>query len=535
MEKILKRNTIEDLDSRLLKALQARDPEALEIIGEMKRIGEETGDNGLIGYAYYRYAYYYYFTSMDLSRFRENVQIAIRFLLRSDNKEYLGGAYNLIAYDAQDRGCYDVAYAYFMTAVRTTRQLPGIALPGIIEANAGRLLIELGEYRKGRKQQRDAVRIIKPIRDMHVYNYNMIVTYADIALASFLMGDTRSVGVACRQINGLLKIANAEERDLSMIYALLSNIYLALLSKNDDLLEEALPKLLEKFTSISSGELIGFLFEIESLCNNMLDSDYITQAEQILAAAGTIAEDDDLTAVLRYYTIKVTYYEKIHDLDDLRQCLRDQHEVQKKQVEEARRMIHYAMDFSDMIESIAEERKKAEEENAELRRRANTDPLTGLPNRKAMTGYLREKYDTAIEEGALFGIGIIDVDDFKQYNDTYGHKAGDECLALIGQTLLAYNSDPDIYCVRYGGDEFVVGYFSKSEQDIQRIAADMEKKVLSRSRKINGGAIHISQGIHCAVPDEKSRFWDYLTIADKELYKIKKEKAALCLKDFGRS
>ena len=166
---------VHSLNEILLKHLEQRSPKALEVIDELKRIGMKEKDNGLIGYAYYRYAYYYYFTLPDSNRFHGNLQQAIKYLLRSDNKEYLGGSYNLVAYGAQDLGSYDVAYAYLTLAIHASEQVEGIALPGIIEANAGRLLIELGNAKKGRSEVKKAAKVISQFPSMHVYHYNMVI------------------------------------------------------------------------------------------------------------------------------------------------------------------------------------------------------------------------------------------------------------------------------------------------------------------------------------------------------------------------
>ena len=72
-----------------MKLLGNQDPKVLEIIDEIKKLGISKKDNAIIGYAYYRYAYYYYFTAQDLRKFRKNVQEAIKYLLRSNDKEFL--------------------------------------------------------------------------------------------------------------------------------------------------------------------------------------------------------------------------------------------------------------------------------------------------------------------------------------------------------------------------------------------------------------------------------------------------------------
>ncbi len=527
MNRIFEDREVRELNEELMRLLGARKSESLAIIDKLNRKGKRSGDNALIGYAQYRYAYYYYFTIQDLSKFRKHIQLAIHYLLRSDNKEYLGGTYNLIAYDAQDQGCYDVAYAYFMIAVQASEQQEGIPLPGLIEASAGRLLIELGDLKKGRRQQKSAIRRIRPYTDMHVYHYNMIITYADITLASFLLDDLPAVNAAMEKIEKLYNEASADETDLCRSYYLLSVIYQALLSKNDDILEDKLAELLKYWKSLSWTELYGLIFEMESLCVYMLSHDYINEVSRIFDATSPINEDENPAVVLRYYTLRVLYYEKVHDLEKLRECLHRQHEIQRRQRAETVQMIRYAMEFSDTIRMIAKERESVNEENIELRIRANTDALTGLPNRNAMTNVLQERFTLAEKEKTSFAIGIIDVDNFKQYNDVYGHQEGDRCLKRIGKVLLGFQNDSRIFCCRYGGDEFVVGYFGMKNREIDKIRESMEEQVRLKCTQKGKKEVGISQGIFNRVPDGKRKLWDYLTIADKRLYRTKKEKRIL--------
>ena len=88
------------------------------------------------------------------------------------------------------------------------------------------------------------------------------------------------------------------------------------------------------------------------------------------------------------------------------------------------------------------------EHNEKLKAQSQTDPLTGLYNRHA----LRANYDTYV--GANLIVAYLDVDNFKQINDNYGHDAGDDVLLKIGNGLKELFSNTDAY--RYGGDEFLL-------------------------------------------------------------------------------
>jgi len=514
----------EQLNNKLLRCLDARDPKALKVISELKNLGLDRGDNDIIGYAYYRYAYYYYFTAQDIKKLRKHVQIAIKYLLRSDNKEYLGAAYNLVAYDAQDQGSFDIAYAYYMIALKTLEDLEGTPLPALIASSAGRLLTEFGKYKQGREELKASAEKLIHFKDMHVFNYNLISIYEDVSLASFLLGEADEVEKARDKIEYYFNNADCDEKELCRSYYLIAYICHALLTGNDEVMEEKLAELLDHWTRVPDGDFIDLMFEIETVFSFMLSHDYITQAAELLKYAAILEKDENSSIVIRYYNLKIQYYEKAHDLKKLRESLRIQHEVKKRQKAEAIRMKRYSMEFADMLESITNESERVKEENIHLQLQANTDSLTGLPNRNAMNSVLPVRFEKAAEDKSGFGIGIIDVDRFKQYNDEFGHQEGDRCLKTIGKTLQKFNSRPELFCTRYGGDEFVVAYFDLSDEEIAKIAEEMKEAVANATQKISKkkrDEIIISQGVYNSVPDGTKKLWDYLTLADQQLYRIK--------------
>jgi diguanylate cyclase (GGDEF)-like protein/PAS domain S-box-containing protein len=106
------------------------------------------------------------------------------------------------------------------------------------------------------------------------------------------------------------------------------------------------------------------------------------------------------------------------------------------------------------------ERKEAEErleqENRQLALQAAKDGLTGLLNRRAFDETLQREFRRSIRESGRIGLIMIDVDDFKSFNDLRGHSAGDACLRSVGAAIAGALQRPGDCAARYGGDEFVV-------------------------------------------------------------------------------
>jgi len=98
--------------------------------------------------------------------------------------------------------------------------------------------------------------------------------------------------------------------------------------------------------------------------------------------------------------------------------------------------------------------RKIEAQNLLLRELALTDPLTGLPNRRAVEEWSTRQLSAAARHGFSFWIAMADVDHFKSVNDAHGHEAGDEVLKRVAQILKSRSRSSDI-CGRMGGEEFI--------------------------------------------------------------------------------
>ncbi len=152
---------------------------------------------------------------------------------------------------------------------------------------------------------------------------------------------------------------------------------------------------------------------------------------------------------------------------------------------------------------------------------AQTDPLTKLYN----IGYFNEKLEDELTRAKRFGhnlsVAIIDLDNFKTYNDTYGHQAGDHLLLQIGQILINHFDKTDTIA-RYGGDEFIVlcPEIDKNEAAIafSMLLNDLSLYDFSRGpRKVK---VSFSAGV-ASYPDDASDAVDLKKKADSALYEAK--------------
>lgn len=167
--------------------------------------------------------------------------------------------------------------------------------------------------------------------------------------------------------------------------------------------------------------------------------------------------------------------------------------------------------------------KQIAAQSAELRTyssEARTDSLTGLSNRRAFDDEIQRRFAEWQRRRTPFSLMILDIDNFKEVNDSCGHQAGDEALSRIGQVITNNSRQMDFRC-RYGGDEFVLILPDTSVQDT-RIAAERIRAAIDRIVVRNGDQ---SRTLSCSVGAARIGTSDDVTRlirrADEALYKAK--------------
>lgn len=189
--------------------------------------------------------------------------------------------------------------------------------------------------------------------------------------------------------------------------------------------------------------------------------------------------------------------------------------------------IIYLINAKDDIEyQLREASDTLEKLNDELRMLASVDALTGLPNRRQFDITLETEFNRALRNQTSIALVMLDVDRFKQYNDLYGHPAGDTCLRQIGQTLLDHGPQraTDLPA-RYGGEEMVL---LLPDTDLQGATAIAEKVRLAiralaiSQRSSPDGIVTISAGVAAFVPTRnQDTSAQLLQAADLALYAAK--------------
>ena len=156
-------------------------------------------------------------------------------------------------------------------------------------------------------------------------------------------------------------------------------------------------------------------------------------------------------------------------------------------------------------------------------KKSNTDALTGLGNRNALTDDLDKVLKEAAEHDFDIAVGVLDIDCFKQENDTYGHIEGDRCLIAVSDILKSLNDIARSY--RFGGDEFVVLFSKADDAVVKSYAFEIQTKLkaldIDNINSTVSDKLTISQGYVLIDHKLVKSCSQLVKYADVALYKVK--------------
>ena len=217
-------------------------------------------------------------------------------------------------------------------------------------------------------------------------------------------------------------------------------------------------------------------------------------------------------SVIELALLSIAFADRINHERELR--LRSQSKLMDVQV---------AMN-AELEEKVRLRTSELEEANRRLEILSTTDGLTGLFNRRHFDELYEKAYLQACRDGKPLAVLMIDIDHFKQLNDSFGHRFGDLCLIDAGRLIRNVVAGQEAICARYGGEEFVVILPDASPEEAQNKAEALR---LAFARHIvtdgaNEKVMTISVGLTVEQPVDRSAWEKLLQAADSLLYTAKR-------------
>ena len=169
--------------------------------------------------------------------------------------------------------------------------------------------------------------------------------------------------------------------------------------------------------------------------------------------------------------------------------------------------------------------KQLEKANRQFKRLTFIDGLTGIGNRRHFDEFLEKEWQRNMRDNKPVSLIMGDIDFFKNYNDRYGHQAGDDCLKQVAAILNNMAKRPGDLAARYGGEEFAVILSGTDLKQAGVLAGNANKKLketrIPHSDSQAADYVTLSFGVASIIPKYGTKSYDLIKTADKSLYKAK--------------
>ncbi|MEP6884131.1 MAG: diguanylate cyclase [Gammaproteobacteria bacterium] len=162
-----------------------------------------------------------------------------------------------------------------------------------------------------------------------------------------------------------------------------------------------------------------------------------------------------------------------------------------------------------------------------LREMVARDGLTGIQNRRMFDQHIQRAWHQAVRDEERVAVLLVDIDCFKDYNDRYGHQAGDECLRAVAVSLSQCARRPMDFVARYGGEEFAVVLYEASREYVAEVLTRIQRSIaelnIPHEASRVASRLTVSIGAAFILPSSNRTYEGLIQLADEALYSAKEQ------------
>lgn len=523
---------VQDLAEEMYRLRLGKDGAYMESCRKLAEIGKKENDSRLLGFAYY-----YLAESYLCLNDHHNLVLCLAESIVNQQKtsqwDLLIRSHNVMGVDAYNRGNTTVALDQYITALSYGEKYKFPYETALVNCNIGRLYMGFGEYSS-------AIRYLEKARDSF-YDYrddffgrgNLANAYASLGRCSLFQNKLEEAVEYEGKIRGL---GGEDEDEDGIDFFVSQGLFARICHQKGELQErdQYIRGMIKKLDEVKS--FTGSHEELFDFLDFLLEIGKYGELREVFPRLEVMAEESGITHLkMELMRRQAEYYRAVQDRENyLEVCARLYEEGQILR-EENVGVLHWSTELRLNLEKARKKERKLLKEKRMLKERSEKDALTGLANRYKLNDFAEKVFEKAKDNREMLSVEIFDVDYFKQFNDTYGHQAGDQCLEQIGRILDRFmQEDEDVFCARYGGDEFIIIYYGKTDEEVLALAHRLRQEILDLKLRNQGSQVSeyvtVSQGIRNSIPAFQSRMWDFLYGADGALYNVKrKQKNGICL------
>lgn len=491
--------------------------ETLEYCDKVEEYAHKNKSDYLSGFSLYYRGFISYFMN-DLEKAVSYFSEALNLLVDAEEWNLVGRCYNALGNIADFQGDFSLAIDYFFKGRNCCREHELDTTRYYLESNIANVYLALGEPLNAVPRLQECEALIK--KGLPFSSASKTVVYANLANSYLLLNELDLA-------ESYIKLLEEECEDDDSIVNEISCLYLKIRLYNSrgeiEARDEAIAEI--RKVELSSSAVLDALTELGILANLFLE---IKNYE----AFCSLIDQIDLfanTSHVRKKTIRLrmAYYKAINDMDSYAKAAVVYYELSEELESRQSKVISHNIMIRSHLEEEEARRKEVEKTNRLLKRKSEKDALTGMNNRYKLNEQLELSFHRAYVSGSPLAVEILDIDCYKEYNDNYGHQAGDDCLIKIADVIQSMEEYSGVHTGRYGGDEFLIIYEDYDKEDVKVMADILRARIhsLNLEHKYSrvDKCVTVSQGVFHKIPVGNNKTWDFLYAADMALYAIKRK------------
>ena len=481
---------------------------------KLDQYANEHNDDFLKGYSLF-YRGFNKYLNAQLEQGMEVLSTALNYLISSQAWGMAAHAYNSMGNISDFQGDVSLAIDCYMKGLALAIEYGVQAMEYNIRTNIANVYIGIGSFENAVAMLRECERLVDT--GLPMPEGPQIAAAANLANCYIHLGMTEKVQ---EKLDFLHRETFAPSTVKSLLcYILETQLYHA--TGNIGQRDQAIENL--KKLELNSLDVFDALHELSNHALLLLE---IGKNDDFLALVNLIEQSAESPYVLKQVLeLQMKYYKKIGNNANLAKLAMKFYEVSELREKERNKIVSHNIITRMRLDDEARKRQEIERSNLLLKQKSERDALTGMNNRYKLNELAELTFHRAQLNGTPLTVEMLDIDCYKEFNDNYGHQAGDECLIRIAEVIRSMEEYHGVHTARYGGDEFVIIYEEYSLRDIEKMAQRLQDAVykLNIEHKYStvSDRVSISQGLFHHVPAEEDKIWDFLYCADMVLYGVK--------------
>lgn len=416
-------------------------------------------------------------------------------------------------------GNYSLALDFFQEGLKYADRYGDMLSSGKIFCNIGSMFVTVHDYTPAVDYLKRSLSIFSDINDPEIQN----LVYINKATLGICLVKTGHAEKAADLVTELEALGTIDEFSYSSRFLFLAMYYNKVGNNNE---AENYIKLESEHMS-NCPDLMYAIDDFTSFLEFLLDNKYyeeFVKAHSVYKKVSSPLKVQQLNR--KSEEIYCRYCIETGNTTELNSVLKNVYEYDQLLFNTEQKTTLNNIRLRLSFEKMKQKQEKLVRENERLRIKASTDELTGIANRFGFNNEFDLKFEKAYKAKTLIGVDFFDIDNFKGYNDTYSHLAGNECLKKLAGLLKSLRSK-NVYPARYGGDEFIILLSDMTAKEMENFAMKLKEGLyklhIEHIGSPDGKYVTISQGISYVVPKMKLHSWDLLRNADLQLYRTKRK------------